>query len=362
MKKIIITCSLLTLTLGVKAQYVSLTAAEVKTLKTAVEKDARVQKEFAEWKQVAEKALNEAPNPIEKVTSQGLLQGNPAKTASLKAVADAPKIYALALIYRLYGNKDYLNKAQEYLTAWAKINKATGDPIDETKLEEMFTGYDLIRNEVSQPDKQAIDTWLESIAHAEIHSVSATPTKSTSKNNWNSHRIKIITQIAYAIHADKYRDTITAELEKQLAQNLYPDGSSFDFAERDALHYHIYTLEPLLKALIVISRANGKNYYSFESPTKSSVQKSVQFLVPFVTGEKTHGEFANSKVKFDRERAANGEKGYVAGAPFKQRNGIVVLSLAAYYDPSLVKTIQQVAGNEYYDWQLVLNQVRQAKK
>ncbi|CAM3690644.1 alginate lyase family protein [Mucilaginibacter galii] len=361
MRRIYIVLGLFLLTVSAKAQYVSLSAAEIKTLKTAIQTDAKVKKQFEPITAQAEKALTQAPNPIEKVTSQGLLEGNPAKTASLKAVEDAPKIYALALNYRLYGDKAYLNKAQEFLTAWAKMNKASGDPIDETKLEDFFTGYDLIRSEVSPAQKTEIDNWLETIALAEINSASAAPNKSTSKNNWNSHRIKVITQIVYTIQAKKYYDQVNQLIEQQLGQNLYADGSSYDFAERDALHYHIYTLEPLLKSMIVVNRATGKNYYSFESPVKSSVQKSVQFLVPFVTGEKTHGEFANSRVKFDRDRAANGEKGYVAGHPFNPKNGIVVLSLAAYFDPGMMKIIQQVNGNNYYDWQLVLNQVRKAK-
>jgi hypothetical protein len=241
------------------------------------------------------------------------------------------------------------------------LNQSTGDPIDETKLEEFFTGYDLIRDEISADKRKEIDAWLETIALGEINSKYALPTKSTAKNNWNSHRIKVITQVVYTIHADKYRDTVNKMIEQQLNQNLYADGSSYDFAERDALHYHIYTLEPLLKAMIVVNRATGKNFYAVQSPTTSSVEKSVQFLLPYVTGEKTHGEFANSKVKFDRDRAANGEKGYVAGHPFNPKNGIVVLSLAAYFDPSLLKIIQQVAGNDYYDMQLVLNQVRKRK-
>lgn len=361
LRKIFITLSLLAITANVKAQYVSFSAAEIKTLKNAIQNDAQIKKQFEHIKLQAEKAFTEAPNPIEKVTSQGLLQGNPAKTASLKAVEDASKVYALALNYRLYGNSAYLTKAQDYLIAWAKHNKATGDPIDETKLEDFFAGYDLIRSDVSVDAKKAIDIWLETIAIAEINSASAAPNKSTSKNNWNSHRIKVITQVVYTIHANKYRDTVNKLIEQQLGQNLYADGSSYDFAERDALHYHIYTLEPLLKAMIVVNRATGKNYYAFESPAKSSVKKSVQFLLPFVTGEKTHGEFANSKVKFDRDRAANGEKGFVAGHAFNPINGIVVLSLAAYFDTAMLKTIEQVAGNNYYDWQLVTNKVRKHK-
>ncbi|WP_342646561.1 alginate lyase family protein [Mucilaginibacter sp. CSA2-8R] len=358
MKKLFIMLSLLMTVAGARAQYVSLTATEVKALKKALETDTKVKQTYAPLKKLAEKSLQENPNPIKKVTSQGLLEGNPAKTASLNAVLDGPKIYAMALYYRLFNDKAYLNKAQQYLSEWAKINEATGDPIDETKMEDFFTGYDLIRDELSSEQRKDIDAWMESIALAQLSSPSANPDRSTSKNNWNSHRIKVITQVVYTIHADKYRDTINKLIEKQLNQNLYADGSGYDFAERDALHYHIYTLEPLLKAFIVINRAKGVNYYTVQATNTASVKKSVGFLLPFMTGEKTHGEFTNSRVKFDRDRAANGEKGYVTGHLFDPKSGIVVLSLAAYFDPSLLKIIQQVGGADYDDWQLVLNQVR----
>ncbi len=360
MKRLFIVLCLLTITAAARAQYLSLTTAEVKVLKKALQTDARVKKAYAPLQALAEKSLMQSPNPINKVTSQGLLAGNPAKTASLNAVLDGPKIYAMALHYRLFGDKAYLKKAYEYLSAWAQLNVATGDPIDETKLEDFFTGYDLIRTELSVSQQQDIDAWLKIIAMAQLHSASAQPSRSTSKNNWNSHRIKVITQIVYAIHADQYRDTINQLIQQQINQNLYADGSGYDFAERDALHYHIYTLEPLLKALIVINRATGVNDYALQSPTGASVKKSVDFLLPFMTGEKSHGEFTNSRVKFDRDRAANGEKGYVTGHLFEPKNGIVVLSLASYFDPSLLSVIQQVGGADYYDWQLVLNQVRKA--
>lgn len=358
MKRLFILLCLLTVAAGTRAQYLSLTVAEVKVLKKAIQTEAKVKKAYAPLKALAEKSLQETPNPIKKVTSQGLLEGNPAKTASLNAVLDGPKIYAIALYYRLFNDKAYLKKAYEYLSAWSRLNIATGDPIDETKLEDFFIGYDLIRSKLSASQQHDIDAWLKSIALAQLQSPSALPSRSTSKNNWNSHRIKVITQIVYAIHADQYRDTINQLIQQQINQNLYADGSGYDFAERDALHYHIYTLEPLLKAFITVNRATGINDYALQSPTGASVKKSVDFLLPFMTGEKTHGEFTNSRVKFDRDRAANGEKGYVTGHLFEPKNGIVVLSLASYFDPSLLKIIQQVGGSDYYDWQLALNQVR----
>lgn len=357
MPKLLVFVFLAFVGMSAKAQFVSLSDTEVKALAHAITTDEQIKAVFEPIKNTAQKALNEAPNPIEMVRSEGLLAGNPAKTASLKAVNDAPKIYALALCYRLYSNEQYLNKTIEYLTAWAKINKPTGDPIDGTKLEDLIAGYDLIRNKVNTQTQTAIDAWLNTFANEQINSASIKPGKQTAINNWNSHRLKVITLIAYTLHSEKLEQYIYDEIEKQIAQNLYADGSGFDFKERDALHYHIYTLEPLLKAIIVINRATGKNYYTFQSKSQSSIQKSVQFLVPFVTGEKTHVEFLNSNVKFDRARAANHEKGYEP-ANFVPGSGIVVLSLASYFDPSLQQIIKKVNGDNYDDWQLVLNNVR----
>jgi hypothetical protein len=362
LKKLLVVLALATFALSAKAQYVSLTNAEVKTLQKAIKSDEKVKKIFEPFKAAAEKAFNETPNPIAKITSQGLLEGNPAKTASLKAVEDASKIYALAINCRVYNNKAYLDKAAQYLLAWAKVNTPTGDPIDGTKQEDLIAGYDLIRSQLPKDQVAQIDAWLDDFADAQMNSESAKNGRTTGFNNWNSHRIKVITMVAYTIHTHKYDQYMFSELEKQLAQNLNVDGSSFDFKQRDALHYHIYTLEPLFKAIIPIYRATGKNYYTFLSKSQSSIEKSVQFLTPFVTGEKTHGEFANSTVQFDRDRAKNGEKGYIAGAKFEPSSGLFILSLADYFDPNYLGIIKKTMGNDYDDWQLVLNRVREKVK
>lgn len=198
---------------------------------------------------------------------------------------------------------------------------------------------------------------MQTFANEQIQSESVKNGKLTAINNWNSHRLKVIAFIAYTLHDKKMERHVNVEIEKQIAQNLFADGSGFDFKQRDALHYHVYTLEPLLKAIIVINRATGINYYTFRSNTQSSIEQSVQFLVPFVTGEKTHIEFLNSTVKFDRDRAANHEKGYEP-ANFIPKSGIVVLSLASYFAPSLQNIIKKVNGDNYNDWQLVLNKIR----
>ncbi|WP_259067853.1 alginate lyase family protein [Mucilaginibacter sp. X4EP1] len=364
MKKTILLISLFGLYLHSHAQVVSMTKSEIKALRNDIDTNnsstSTYKKIYLQFLATAQKALAEDPNPIAEIQSQGLLEGNPAKTASLKAVDDARKVYALALVYRLYGDKIYLDKATAFLLAWSNVNKASGDPINETKLEDMITGYDLVRSEVSSTNRKTIDNWMESIADAEVNSASAKPGRGTAINNWNSHRIKIFTLIAYTLHTRKYDDVIRTELEKQLAINLNTDGTTLDFVERDAFHYHTYDLEPLLTACITIYRATGKNYFDYQTPNGASLKKCVDFMVPYMTGEKTHGEFVNSTVPFDKQRAKNHEKGYDAGILFKPESGLYTFLLAAYFDPAYPAIIKQTTKNDpaYFTWQLALNNVK----
>ncbi len=345
----------------VNAQYVSLSNNEFTKLKSLINSDSTAKAIFEQFKSVANTALTELPNPIEKITSEGKLAGDPDKIKTTKSLEDARKIYALALVYKINDNKACLNKASAYLLAWAKVNKSSGDPIDETRLDDFITAYDIIRNDVTPEVKKAVDDWLQAIADGELNSKYMAPGRGTAINNWNSHRIKIITMIAYTLHNDKYGNIIQQELIKQIAINLYADGSGYDFKERDALHYHIYTLEPLITAATIIYRATGNDYFNYESETGSSIKKSVDFLVPFVTGEKTHGEFLNSHVPFDMKRAKNNEKDYQPGAKFNPLTGIHVLEQAAYFNNKYLVAIRQATPQNSHhnnDWELILNKVR----
>jgi hypothetical protein len=301
----------------VKAQVTGLNKKEVALMRKAIANNARYKKAFEPYQQTADSALKQAPNPIVEILSQGLLAGDPRKTASLKAVEDAYKTYALALAYTYLGKKEYCVKATDFLKAWASANKATGDPINQTKLEDMVTAYDLVRSKIKADERTLIDAWMKSIADAMVNSATAKGNRGTAINNWNSHRIKMITLIAYTLHDDSYNSIITEELEKQLNVNLNPDGTTHDLMERDAFHYQTYDLEPLISTCIAIYRASGKNYFTYQTANGSSIKKCVDYMTPFMTGEKTHPEFVNSKVAFDLKRAQNNEKGYAPGTLFR---------------------------------------------
>jgi hypothetical protein len=353
--------------ISLKAQYVGPGKPEIKKLKGllatggaagANEADgAEVKKLYADFQRLADQSLSEEPHPIDTIRTEGLLQGNPKKTATREALNDMGKMYALALVYRVSGDGKYLEKVTAYLKAWATQNTPNGDPIDDTNLDGAIEAYDMIKGSLAPADAAVVQAWLKRTAEVEISSRYNAPNRATATNNWNSHRLKIIGEIAFTIGDTTLKSYTINGLERQVEINLGPDGPSKDFISRDALHYHVYDLEPLLKLSIVLQRATGVNYYTWQSPSTSSIKKSVDWLLPYLDGQKTHPEFVNSTVDFDRRRAQNGEASYKAGTLFEPKNGIHTLLLAALFDESLLPPARKLSGRDdrFPGWQSVVN-------
>lgn len=298
---------------------------------------------------IAQKALTEMPDPIQTISTEGKLKGDPVKIATQASIRDFNKIYALAARYRITKQQQYLDKYIEFMLAWARINQPGGNPINDTNLDPVIEAYQLIKQSIPSAADKGIVKWLKATAMAEIENTPKDPNKGTAFNNWNSHRLKIIGEIGFATGDNKFQQFAIAGLKKQLAVNLLPDGSSIDFKERDALHYHVYDLEPLLTLSAAIKRATGQDFYNYQSETGSSLKKSVQWLIPFLTGEKTHEEFVHSTVAFDQKRADNGEAGYQKGTLFNPLNGLHTLAAAGYFDPSYDELYTKIKGGSKSD-------------
>ena len=95
----------------------------------------------------------------------------------------------------------------------------------------------------------------------------------------------------------------------EIAADLEADGASTDFHVRDAMHYHLTSMKPLL-TLARAGERHGEHLFDYRGQNGASLHNAVDFVVPFADGSKTHMEFVNSKSNFDRERANNGEKEY----------------------------------------------------
>lgn len=339
------------------AQLVSLNSSEIELLKLKIKNDEQTKKLYSAFEKTTSIFLNDQPNPIDTIRTEGLLKGNPKKERTSAALRDMYKMFALALEYKINSDKKYLYKSTEFLKAWAKINQPNGDPIDDTNLDKAIEAYDLISSDLSTADRTLITDWLSHTALAEINSKRMNRNVGTGVNNWNAHRLKIVGEIGYALNNQDFIKWTTDRLKKHIEVNLNADGTSLDFMERDAMHYHIYDLEPMLKLALIIKRAGGENFYTYQSPKGSSIKKSIDWLIPYIKGEKQHEEYVNTTVKFDRDRAKNNETGFTAGTMFKPNLALPVLKLSVYFDKSQSALLARVNENGK-DWEMLLNDIK----
>jgi len=299
-------------------------------LRAMLATDAAAARAFAPIKKTADRALGEKPQPVKRIVSEGTLYSDPEKKRSLAARRDLFKIEALGYAYALLEKREYGEKAREFVLAWARLYESDGNPINETEFVRLMMGYDLARGLFSAGERAEAERWLVRMAEKERSEIR--PGTSAAKNNHMSHRLKIIGHVAYLLPEPALLRWTAAEYKRHLEQNLDPDGSTFDFHQRDALHYHVYDLLPLVE-LCLAAEQNGEHLYDTATSRGATLENAIAFLIPYIKGEKTHREFVGSTVKFDRERSAAGDPSIRVGASWKPEEARRLFDLAGHFSP-----------------------------
>ena len=225
------------------ATTISLTLPQQAALARLVHDDPEARALFAPLQSAAQAALAAPPDPIPRLQTEGKLSSDPVKIQTQHSLQDMGKLTALAWVAAVTAAGNPLRagdpavaKAKQFILAWSDVNQPTGDPIDETNLEPLFVAYDLTRPAFAPDERGRVDAWRRRVAAEELRTG---PRKSTtSMNNWNSHRLKIVGLIGYTLGNPSLIGGALDGDRRQVAVNLAPDGSSFDFHEGDALHYH----------------------------------------------------------------------------------------------------------------------------
>lgn len=278
----------------------------------------------------ADAALGRPPGAIPQLHTEGTLPGKGIREISLKAKEDQGVVIALALAWRLTGDRRYLDQAARYLENWADIYQMSFNPIDETGFDTLILATDLTEADLPPALKAKLDGFWRRMAVGYLDAMDGKP--KNSHTNWQSHRIKLATMAAFETGDAKLVERARAAFRRHVGSNIQSDGSVFDFHERDALHYVTYDLDPLLMAALA-ARAHGEDWLGWKSPSGSSLAGALAWLEPYATGDKTHVEFANSQIAFDRERAEAGQKEY-APHPWDPGNAVNTYALAAQVAPS----------------------------
>jgi hypothetical protein len=184
--------------------------------------------------------------------------------------------------------------------------------------------------------------FLTKLANGYIAQIDAQPRplKGTFKNNWQSHRIKLIAMAAFTLDNRKMINAAQRLFDEHIGDNIAPDGSTFDFGERDALHYVTYDLQPLVTAALAARRHN-RNWLPEKAANGASLQAALNWLAPYADGSKTHEEFVHSSVPFDAKRREAGLPGY--SGQWDPKNATELFHLAARLDGRYTPIALQLA-------------------
>ena len=153
------------------------------------------------------------------------------------------------------------------------------------------------------------------------------PLTGTYRNNWQSHRIKLISMGAFTIDDRKLINAAQRLYVEHIGDNIALDGSTVDFGERDALHYVTYDLQPLVTAALAARRHN-RNWLSERAPSGATLAAALNWLTPYALGTRTHEEFVHSSVPFDC-RPPRGRPARLFGRVGSETRGRTVSSIGA---------------------------------
>ncbi|WP_050747417.1 alginate lyase family protein [Sodalis glossinidius] len=95
-----------------------------------------------------------------------------------------------------------------------------------------------------------MDRFLRRWADSYLHRIAQANQAMIWRNNWQSHRIKLLTLIAVATDDSRLSNRSRALFRQQIAQNIDNAGVTLDFKDRDALHYVVYDLQQLVDAAL----------------------------------------------------------------------------------------------------------------
>ncbi|HEY4416928.1 MAG TPA: alginate lyase family protein, partial [Verrucomicrobiae bacterium] len=332
-------------TLRLPAGTVSLFPGEIVQLRALIATNSAAATQFASIKRAADRALNATPDPIEKVVTEGHLDTDPLKIRTMQSLADMDKIENLTWTWTVMADDRYAAKARELILAWARVNQPDGDAINETRFEPVIVAYDLLRKTFSPGDQAMIENWLRHKAEVLWKDHRGLT------ENWFSHRLKIVGLIGWTLNDAALIEKTVTGFQRQINSNFKPDGASTDFYKRDAFHYHLYDVEPLL-TLARVAERNGDHFFDYAATNGATLGSGVAFVVPYATGEKTHMEFVNSHVSFDQKRAKNGQGEY-SPHQWNPHESIRMFSEAAWFRPEygvLAAKLAGQPGENYFNW------------
>ena len=202
--------------------------------------------------------IGEQPKAMARVHTEGTLPHEGIYDQSAAALKDLDLMRDAALAWRVTNAPRYLQLVDRFLSAWVATYQPSFNPIDETRFESLIVAYDMTASALPVKTRNATAAFIAKLGAGYVAQIDAQkrPLMGAWRNNWQSHRIKLIALSAFTLGDRKMMNAAQRLFVEHLADNIGPDGKTWDFEERDALHYAVYDLQPLVTAALAARRFN----------------------------------------------------------------------------------------------------------
>jgi hypothetical protein len=232
------------------------------------------------------------------------------------------------------------------LLSWARVYRPTGNPIDEWYFVPLLQSIDLLAESLTSQEESILVEWSQAFAISGDRFFESRPAKNPSRaNNWTARRL-LIRSVACTVAGDQTTRAAMPDLLHDFRQRNFvagPDGRrddrTFDFLQRDALHYHIAAVQPLLELALYTPDL-------VDRPLRAAIASGLEFLRPYFLGREEHIEFARTSISFDRERRDDGNPVF-RDAPWNPDYGRVLLRLARATFPEVRAWTEQIVDPKY---------------
>ena len=323
---------------------VILTPQEMTRLRSVIADKAEAKDLYDSIASLVRRHASDPPAPLEVIYYEGLLDTDPRRIETMKSLADIDKV--VNLIYTYYGDPQQLfgESAATFVLAWARTYRPNGNTINENKLVPLFWAYYLFRNNFAPQERVLVERWMISIARAQLDRLK------TPINNWEAKRLKIIGTVGCILDDNDLKSFSVRGFKNYVNNAYFPDGTSNDLKERDAMSYHVSGLTPCIALFATCAPFDRRfDLYDYEAPSGASIVEAIEYVRPYATGQATRKEWVNTKVELDKRRAAAGITEYQPGLLFDPAKAIPMLEWACYFDAGWCELLssKSKAGSGY---------------
>jgi hypothetical protein len=277
------------------------------------------------------------------------LNHHPAHVRSDLAKENFPAIFALAVTGRSARAPLRTHSraaAASALLSWARVYRAAGNPVDEWFFVPLLQAVDLVAGLLSPAQEATLLRWAQTFAISGDRFYEDLGDRNPARaNNWMARRLLIRTVASTAAGDAAARAAMQGLLREFAARNYVAgpsgerDGRTFDFIQRDALHYHVAAVQPIVEVLLYTPDL-------VDPGVRAAIGSGLEFLRPFFLGHEEHVEFARTSNSFDRDRRDDGNPQF-RDAPWDPARGRVLLRLARAAFPGIRGWTEQIVDHRY---------------